>query len=193
MKRLVFLLAIFCLLTIGAFAQAKTADYSGEWSLDKGKSTLAGRMQNIESMTMTVAQTDKELKVTSSVKRGAPPAGAPAGPPPGSGQGGGRGTGGGMGMMGDQTMTYSLDGKETSAEVPGPGGSTGTAKSTAKIGTGKLELTSVRTFTTQMGEVKATTTETWEIQADGSLKIKRDTESPRGSESNVMVFTKKTK
>jgi hypothetical protein len=189
MKQLVFLLAIFCLLTIGAFAQVKTTDYSGEWSLDKGKSTLSDRMKNIESMTMIVAQTDKELTVTSSVKRAAPPAGAPAGPPPGSGQGGGRGTGGGMGMMGDRTMTYSLDGKETSTEAPGPGGSTATTKSTAKIDGGKLNLSTSRS--SQRGESKST--EIWEIQADGSLKIKRTTDSPFGSESNELVFTKKTK
>src|ERR1044072_2141098 len=97
MKRLVFLLAVFCLLSIGVFAQ-KTADFSGEWSLDKGKSTLSERMKNVESMTLTVAQTDKDLKVTTSVKIGAPPRGPPAGGPP-PGGGGGRGmNGGGMGM-----------------------------------------------------------------------------------------------
>ena len=195
MKKLVFLLAVFCLASIGAFAQAKAPDYSGEWSLDKSKSTLSGRMQSIESMTMTVAQTDKELKVTTSAKRGAPPAGgpppaggAPAGGAPAGGQGGGRGMGGGMGM-GDQTLTYNLDGKETSTEVPGFGGGTATLKSTAKIDGGKLSLSTSRS--TQMGDIKST--ETWELQADGSLKVKRSTESPRGTESNEMVFTKKTK
>jgi hypothetical protein len=193
MKKLVFLLAAFCLLSLSAYAQ-KATDFSGEWSLDKSKSTLSDRMKNLESMTLTVAQTDKELKVTSSAKRGAPPAGAPAGPPPGSGGGGGRGMGAGGGMMGgDQTMTYSLDGKETSAEVPGPGGTNSTAKLTAKTDSGKLHLSSTRTFNTQMGEVTTTTKETWELQADGSLKVKRDTESPRGTDSNEMVFTKKTK
>ncbi len=186
MKRLVFLLAVFCLAGVAIFAQ-KTTDFSGEWSLDKGKSTLSERMKTVESMDMTVAQTDKELKVTTSVKRGAPPAG---GPPPGGGGGGGggRGMGGGMGM-GDQTLTYALDGKETSTEVPGPGGGTATLKSTAKIDGGKLNLSTSRS--TQMGDIKST--ETWELQADGSLKVKRSTESPRGSESNELIFTKKTK
>jgi hypothetical protein len=188
MKKLVFLLAVFCLLSIGAYAQAKATDFSGEWSLDKSKSTLSDRMKNVESMTMTVSQTDKDLKVTSSVKRGAPPAGGPGagGPPPGGGGpgGGGRGMGGG-----DQTISYTLDGKETSTEVPGFGGGTSTVKSTAKIDGGKLNLSTSRS--TQMGDIKST--ETWEIQADGSLKVKRSTESPRGSESNDLVFTKKTK
>jgi hypothetical protein len=198
MKKLVFLLAAFCLLSMGAFAQTKMPDYSGEWSLDKSKSALSDRMKNIESMTMTVTQTDKELKVATSAKRGAPPQGAPpsggappaGGPPPaGGGMGGGRGMGGGMG---DQTLTYSLDGKETSAEVQG-GMGTSTVKLTAKMDGGKLNLTNSRTINSQMGEAKITTKENWELQADGSLKVKRDTESPRGSESNELVFVKKTK
>ena len=185
MKRLVVLTAVFCLLSIAALAQ-KAPDFSGEWTLDKAKSTLSERMQSIESMTMSVAQTDKDLKVTSSVKRGAPPAGAPAG----GGGGGGRGMGGGMG---DQTLTYTLDGKEGSADVPGPGGSTSVVKTTAKLDGVKLSLTNARTFNTPNGEFKSTTTETWELQADGSLKVKRNAESPRGAESNDLVFTKKTK
>jgi len=191
MKKLVFLLAAFCLLSIGALAQGKMPDYSGEWSLDKSKSTLSDRMKNIESMTMTVAQSDKELKITTAAKRGAPPAGGPpaGGGGPGAGGGGGRGMGGGMG---DQTLTYSLDGKETSAEVQG-GMGTSTVKMIAKMDGAKLNLTNSRTVNSQMGEVKITTKETWELQADGSLKVKRDTESPRGSESNELVFTKKTK
>ena len=206
MKKLVFLLAVFCLLSIGAFAQAKTTDYSGEWSLDKGKSTLSRRMQNVESMTMTVTQTEKELKVATAAKRGAPPqgtqgpgggpppqGGAPGagGPPPGGGgpgggMGGGRGMGGGMG---DQTLLYNLEGKETSIEVPGFNGGTATLRTTAKWDGGKLSLATSRV--TEMGDIK--TTETWELQADGSLKIKRSTDSPRGTDLNDLVFTKKTK
>jgi hypothetical protein len=200
MKRLVVLCAVFCLLSIAAFGQAKTADYSGEWSLDKAKSTLPDRMKNIESMTMTVTQTDKDLKVATVAKRGAPPQGAvgaggppPAGgapgaggPPPGSG--GGRGGGGG----GDQTLTYTLDGKETSAEVAG-GMGTSIVKTTAKVGAGQLDLTNSRTFNSPNGEVKITTKETWTLQADGSLKVKRDTESMQGTQSSEMVFTKKAK
>ncbi len=199
MKRFVVLSAVFCLLSIAAFGQAKPADYSGEWSLDKAKSTLPDRMKNIESMTMTVAQTDKDIKITTSSKRGAPPQGAggpPAGgaPPaggPGSGGGGGRGMGGGGGM-GDQTLTYTLDGKETSAEVAG-GMGTSTVKTSAKMEGGKLNLTNSRTFNSQMGEMKVTAKETWELQSDGSLKVKRDIESTQGTQSAEMVFTKKTK
>ena len=91
------------------------------------------------------------------------------------------------GGMGDQTLTYSLDGKETSTEVPGFGGGTATLKSTAKWDGGKLNLATSRT--TQMGDIK--TTETWELQVDGSLKVKRSMESPRGSDSSDLVFTKK--
>ena len=49
-------------------------------------------------MTMTVAQTDKELKVSTATKRQAPPADAPAAAPGGAAPGGqGRGAGRGFG------------------------------------------------------------------------------------------------
>jgi hypothetical protein len=199
MKRFIVVAAVFCLLAVSAFAQ-KATDFSGEWTLNKDKSTLSDRMKTIESMTLTVAQTDKDIKVTSSVKRGAPPAGGPGGgigaggPPPGGGMGGGggRGMGGGMGM-GDQSLTYTLDGKETSSDAAGPGGGNSTLKTSAKWDGAKLGLTNIRSFTTPDGERKSTTTEVWELQADGSLKVKRTSETQRGTDSNELVFTKKGK
>ena len=208
MKRFIVVAAVFCLLAVSAFAQ-KATDFSGEWTLNKDKSTLSDRMKTIESMTLTVAQTEKDIKVTSSVKRGAPPAGGPGGgigagggapgaggPPPGGGggggMGGGRGMGGGMGM-GDQSLSYTLDGKETSSDAAGPGGGNSTLKTSAKWDGAKLGLTNTRSFTTPDGERKSTTTEIWELQADGSLKVKRTSETQRGTDSNELVFTKKGK
>jgi hypothetical protein len=195
MKRLLVLTAAFCLLSISAFAQ-KATDFSGEWTLNKDKSTMSDRMKNsVESMTMTVTQTDKDVKVATSTKRMAPPAGAPgAGGPPGGGgggMGGGRGMGGGMG--GDQTSTYTLDGKETSADVTGPNGNTSKMTTSGKWDGAKLSLNSSRSFSTPNGDFKSTTSETWEIQSDGSLKVKRTTESQRGTDSSELVFTKKGK
>src|SRR5215213_3403579 len=110
MKNILFA-AVFCAaFAIAGFAQAKPTDYSGTWTLDIPQSKLDVRTR-IESMTMTVAQTDKELKVTSETKRQAPPADAAAAAPAGA-PGGGRGAGRGMGG-GDGTVVYSLDGKET--------------------------------------------------------------------------------
>lgn len=223
MKKLAVLIAVFSLLSIGAMAQAKIADYSGEWSMDKSKSTLPDRMRNVEGMTMSVTQTEKDLKVVTSVKRGAPPQGGPGsggpggppaggppngapppsgdrppGPPPGGGPGGpgglgggGRGMGGGI-LGSDQSLSYTLDGKETTSEYQG-GVGPATLKNLAKTDGGNLNLTSVRIINTQMGEMKVTTKEVWELQADGSLKVKRDTETQQGTMSAEFVFTKKTK
>src|SRR5690242_6373202 len=101
MKKIFFLAAMFAAFSIAGFAQAKPTDFSGTWNLDIPKSQLDVRMR-VEALTMTVAQTDKELKVTTETKRQAPPADAAASPnAPGSGRG--RGFGGT-----DGTVAYSL-------------------------------------------------------------------------------------
>ena len=182
MKKTIFLTAIICLSAISAFAQKK-ADFSGSWTLDTTKSKLDERAR-IESMTMTVTQTDKDIKVETTTKRIPPPADAQ-----GNGQGGGMRRGGGFG--GDGTTTYTLDGKETKitqqtqmGEIP--------VMLKAKIDEGKLKLNQSRTFNSPMGEVSMTTKETWTLAEDGkTLTVKRDTESPRGTNSSEMVFTKK--
>jgi TonB family protein len=179
MKKTILLAGIFCLFAISAFAQNKT-DYSGEWSLDKAKSTLDDRMRGVESMTMTVAQTEKELKVETTTKRAAQADG-------GMNRGGGM-----MGGGGPQTLVYSLDGKETKAET-GSGTMAGTATLKASVESdGKLKLSSVREMTTQMGAMTITTKETWELTDGGkTLKVTREMETPRGTNSSELVFTKK--
>src|SRR5687767_13492202 len=112
MKKIFFLMALFAAASVFVAAQAKPTDFSGTWTLDIAKSQLSERMR-IEAMTMTVAQTDKELKVTTETKRPAPAADASANP---AGPGGGRGMGGRMGGA-DGTVAYSLDGKETIVEI----------------------------------------------------------------------------
>ena len=62
MKKTLFAAALCCMLSIAAFAQAKTADFSGTWTLDVSKSKLDERAR-IESMTLTVAQTAKHITV----------------------------------------------------------------------------------------------------------------------------------
>lgn len=195
MKKTIFLTAFICLLAISAFAQDKKADFSGSWTLDVSKSKLDERAR-VESMTMTVTQTDKDIKVETATKRLPPPEGATQG---GNGSGQGNGTGGGMGMGrgrgfggGDGTTTYTLDGKESSAEVEGPMGKMPVKLKAALEKDGKLKLSSTRTFNTQMGEISTTTKESWTLSEDGkTLTVKRDMETPRGTNSSEMVFTKK--
>lgn len=186
MKKLFFLTAVFCLCAVSAFAQEKTApakDFSGVWSLDVSKSKLDERAR-IESMTMTVAQAGKDLKVTTETKRQAPPADAAGG------GGGGRGMGGGRGF-GDGTNTYSLDGKETTTTRETQMGSIPT-KHTASAEGNHVKIASSTTFTTPNGEMTSTSKETWTLSDDGkTLTVERESQSPRGTSSSTMVFAKK--
>jgi hypothetical protein len=186
MKKILFLTAIVCLLAISAFAQDKKADFSGNWTLDVSKSKLDERAR-IESMTMNVTQTEKELKVETAIKRLPPPDGATQG---GGGQGGGFGRGGFGG--GDGTVTYTLDGKETKIQQETQMGAIPVTLKANLEKDGKLKLNSSRTISTQMGEFTITTKETWSLSDDGkTLTVKRDMETPRGTNSSEMVFTKK--
>ncbi|HEX6126010.1 MAG TPA: hypothetical protein VFZ23_11615, partial [Pyrinomonadaceae bacterium] len=138
MRKIFFVMAFLCLSATAAFSQAKPTDFSGTWMLDLPKSKLDVRAR-IDSMSMTVAQTDKELKVTTETRRTPPPADAPAGAPGTGGRGMGRG---GFGA-GDGTASYSLDGKETVVELDGPNGQM-PVKYKATIDSGKANLTQSR-------------------------------------------------
>jgi len=189
MKKISMLAAFFCLLfaTSAIFAQSKATNFAGNWELDLTKSKLPERMR-VESMTMNVAQTDKEIKVETNTKRPAPPEG-------GGGGGGGMGRGGGGGMGGGSgTVSYSLDEKEMTAKSEAAGNmpATSTTLKAMKEKDGKLKLTSSRSFETPNGAMTVKTTETWELVDGGKgLKVTRDTESTRGTQTAEMYFTKK--
>jgi len=193
MKKALFLAALVCLTAFAAFAQdKKAADFSGSWTLDVSKSNLGDRGPRIESMTMTVTQTEKDIKIETATKRLPPPEGAGNGQGSGGGgQGGGMGRGGGFGG-GDGTTTYTLDGKETTTEVEGRMGKTPVKLKAELDGGSKLKLSKSSTFNTPNGEATITTKETWTLSDDGkTLTVKRDMETPRGTNSSEMVFTKK--
>ncbi|MCD9185861.1 MAG: hypothetical protein LUM44_05480 [Pyrinomonadaceae bacterium] len=191
MKKTFFLAAFICLLAISAFAQNKATDFSGTWELDVAKSKLDERMR-VESMSMTVTQTGKDLTVATQIKRAPRPEGGMGGgrpegaPPVGGGMGGRRGM-----MGGDMTTTYSLDGKETTA--PSPGGQTGgVATLKAEMKGTNLKLMSTRSFEGPMGEVNIKNEENWTLSADGKiLTVKREQSTPRGNMSSELVFVKK--
>jgi hypothetical protein len=185
MKKLAILAAVFCLFSLSAFAQSKT-NFTGNWELDAKKSKLP-EMSRIEAMSMKVTQTDKDLKIESTTKRTARPESD------GTGAGNRRGNwGGGFGGDGTQTLNYSLEGKETTTEaVAGIPAASATLKANLEKD-GKLSLTSTRKFSAQMGEVTVTTKETWELMDGGkTLKVARETQSPRGAQTSEMYFTKK--
>lgn len=179
MKKFAFLFVFFAAAAIVASAQNKP-DFSGTWTLDAANSKLDQRMR-IESMTLKVSQTDKEISVTTSTKR----------LPPNDGMGGGMGRGMGGGMGGDGTMVYSLEGKETKVEMEGPMGKMPVSLKASLETNGTLKLSSTRTFSGPMGEITMTTKETWKLSADGkTLTIERETSSPRGAMTTTLVFTK---
>ena len=194
MKRILFLSAVVMALAIAAAAQAKMPDFSGTWKLDTAQSKLDERSR-IESITMTVGQNETELTVKTETKRSAPPAGGGGGGGVGGGGGfgGGGGAGGGRGGFGgggDGTSKYSLDGKETTVEQPGPGG-TVPVKFKAAFDGGKLKLSQSRTVNTPGGEFTLTTKDEWSLSEDGkTLTVKRTADNPRGSTSSTMVFVK---
>lgn len=199
MKKTSVLAAVFCLLlATTAFAQEKAANFAGTWELDTAKSKLPERMR-VESGTLTVTQTDKTLSVATDFKRIPPPEGQSGAAPSDGGNRGMRpgGMGGGRGGMmggGNGTVSYSLDGKETTVESEAPSGapSSNTTLKAKIEKDGKLKLTSTRTINGQMGEMTITTRETWELLDGGkTLKITRDTETPRGTQTAEMYFTKK--
>src|SRR6188508_1503199 len=173
MKRIFFLAAMFAAFSIAGFAQ-KPTDFSGTWALDISKSQLDAR-RPIEAMTMTVAQTDKELKVTTETKRPAPPADATTNANAAPGSGRMRGFGGT-----DGTVAYSLDGKETVVEIDGPNGKM-PIKYKGAVEAGKANLSSLRSFSGPMGDVTITTKDAWSLSADGkTLTVVRESVSPRG-------------
>ncbi|MEO6589549.1 MAG: hypothetical protein ABIP06_09610 [Pyrinomonadaceae bacterium] len=172
---------------------SKVADYSGTWNMDVNKSKLDDRAR-VESMTMTVLQTDKELKIESSVKRaertdnGGSDQMRRGGLPNGGGMGGGMRRGGGFG--GDGTVVYTLDGKETVNDLTASAAGKFTYQAKTEKD-GKLKLVQTREFESPMGKVSVKTTEMWSLSTDGkTLTVKRDMETPRGTNSSEMIFTK---
>lgn len=175
-------------LAVVAASAFAPANFAGAWSLDKAKSQgLSQGMMNAESVTWTITQDDKQISIDSKVVAGQPAAGAspaPA-PAPGSGGGGGGGRGGGP-PMGPRTFT--LDGKEATAEVPG---GSNTTKATWSTDGKTLELSSVRTGSRDGQEFKFTTSEKLSLSGDGKvLTVARHSESPRGPQDSTMVFNK---
>jgi hypothetical protein len=186
MRRLFLIASLMTALGLAVVAASAfaPANFAGTWSLDKAKSQgLSQGMMNAESVTWTITQDDKQISIDSKVVAGQPPAGAT--PAPGAGGGGG-GRGGGA-PMGPRSFT--LDGKEATAEVPG---GTNTTKGTWSSDGKTLELSSVRAGSRDGQEFKFTTSEKLSLSGDGKvLTVARHSESPRGPQDATMVFNKK--
>lgn len=185
--------------SLAVHAAAPTS-FAGTWTLDKSKSqNLNQRIQNVESVTWTVTQTDKTITIDEKIAGGGGPGGgagaAPSGAPPAGGapaaggQGGGQGgQGRGMGGVMGGPRTYNLDGTEVSGETArGKFLRKATLSSDGKT----LELSQKTTFQGPEGEVTVTSNDKLELSADGKvLTVARHSESPRGPQDSTWVFNK---
>ena len=178
MKKITVLTAMFCLFFQAVMAVfAATPNFAGNWELDVSKSKLPDTMQ-IESMTLTVVQTEKDLSIQTATKRARGGTGSPMR----------------RGGDGNQTVTYSLEGKETNAEI-GSGVMAGKETRRASVTSdGKLSLTTTRNFNNETGgTVTLKTNDAWELMDEGkTLKVIRYMETPRGATNAELYFTKKS-
>jgi hypothetical protein len=189
MRKLLFAFGLTSALVFALAAHAAAPNFAGTWTLDKSKSQgLSPRVQNAESVSWVITQTDKVITVEEKIQGGGgPPAGAPgAGGPPGGGPGGG-GRGGMMGAPGPRT--YNLDGSETTGEA---GRGKFARKATLSSDGKTLELVNKNMFTGQDGnEITVTSTDKLSLSGDGKvLTVSRHSESPRGPQDSTLVFNK---
>ena len=192
MRKLLCALSLMGALVIAlAVHAAAPGNFGGTWTLDKSKSQgLNPRLQNAESVSWVITQTDKDITIEEKVTGGAPPANMgggdrPAGDRPAGGGGGGRGMG--MGGFGGP-RTFNLDGSETSADM---GRGKVLRKATLSSDGKTLDLSSKSTFEGPNGEVTLTTTEKLQVSGDGkTLTVTRHSESPRGPQDSTLVFNK---
>jgi hypothetical protein len=183
MRKLLYAFGLTSALVFALAAHAAAPNFAGTWTLDKSKSQgLNQRLQNAESVSWVITQTEKEITLDEKVTGGgAPGAGGP---------GGGGGQGGGRGMMGPQgPRTFNLDGSETTGET---GRGKFVRKATLSSDGKTLELVTKATFQNMEGnEVTTTSSDKLTLSADGKvLTVVRHAESPRGAQDSTLVFNK---
>jgi len=158
MKRVLLLaLATAVVLPFHARAQAKP-DFSGTWTLDTAKSDPApqGRGGGGGAASVTIKQTGAELAVTSE------------------------------GRQGPQTMTYKLDGSESTNQVMGRGGAQ-SVKSTAKWDGSSLVIETTRDF----NGMSITTKEVRRLDNGGKeMHVETTAQTPNGEQKRKVVYTK---
>jgi hypothetical protein len=159
MKRvLVFALTTAVILPFAARAQGK-ADFSGTWTLDTAKSDPPPQGRGGgggAGGSVTIKQTGTELMITSE------------------------------GRQGPQTMTYKLDGSESTNQVMGRGGAT-SAKSTAKWDGSSLVIETTRDF----NGMAITTKEVRRLDNSGKeMQVETTTQTPNGEQKRKTVYTK---
>jgi len=159
MRRVLFLVTLAALLP--ATAMAQTPDFSGTWKINLIKSDAApagrgGQQMDMSGLTLTITQTADVLTIVQ----------------------------GGMGP--ERTVTYNLDGSETTNQM-----GRGEMKSTSKWEGAKLVTQGSSTFDTPNGQRTMTMKEVRELSKDGkTLTVTTTSESPMGTRTNKRVFDK---
>ena len=142
-----------------ARAQGKP-DFSGTWTMDAAKSDPApqgrGGGGGGGGGTLTIKQTATELTITS------------------------------QGRQGPQTMTYKLDGSESTNQVMGRGGAQ-SVKSTAKWDGSSLVIETTRDF----NGTSITTKEVRRLDNGGKeMHVETTAQTPNGEQKRKVVYTK---
>lgn len=181
MKKNILFTTVLSLLLLAVAASAQKApSFAGTWTLDVAKSRISDREKAaIEFQSLTVVQSDKDVNVTTTTKRVAPPDAAKGGP-----------NGAAMGPS-SLTAAFSFDGKEKVDTATGPDGKAMSVKTSSKWDGSKLVLTTSRTFNSPNGEVTTVQKDTWDLMPDGkTLIIRRDSTNPEGTTTTARVYTK---
>ncbi len=163
MKRVVAISSFVFLMAASVFALSLApANFSGTWVLDNAKSEGLRGRMADAEVTMKVTQDGAKLVEETTT--------------------------------GDntQSLTFNLDGSETTAEFQGRMPSKGTIKAKWMDDGKMLEITQVRNLNFQGNDVTINVKEHWQLSEDGKvLNIHRTTESPRGTMESKLVFNKK--
>jgi hypothetical protein len=157
---ILFALATAVVLPFHARAQSN-ADFSGTWTLDTARSDpppqgRGGGGGGRGGGSVTIKQTGNELSIASE------------------------------GRQGPQTMTYKLDGSESTNQVMGRGGAAA-VKSTAKWDGSSLVIETVRDF----NGMSITTKEVRRLDNGGKdMIVESTTQTPNGEQKRKVVYTK---
>jgi hypothetical protein len=158
MKRVLLLAVVGAVILPFALRAQSKADFSGTWTLDTAKSDPApqGRGGGGGGGSLTIKQTATELMITSE------------------------------GRQGPQTLTYKLDGSESTNQVMGRGGATA-VKSTAKWDGSSLVIETTRDF----NGMSITTKEVRRLDNGGKeMQVDSTTQTPNGEQKRKTVYTK---
>jgi hypothetical protein len=166
MRKFFWIISLSAFLLTTVAIAAAPPNFAGTWTLDKAKTQNPPRQwENAESVTLEIKQDDKTITLETKVAGSQFPS---------------------------QTMTYNLDGSESTVEVQGRMPGKATLKAAWSTDGNTLELSSKRTGTGPNGEFTVTTTSKLTLSEGGKvLTDMRHSESPRGPQDATLVYTKK--